>query len=359
MDIRDRVMGDMPNSFLHKIAGIVPGFNGYMDRERRRDADKLLRTYLAHQYSGQRDRLTRVQQSILRSGQLSGISEVDRLVGVLQRFIDRLNTATYGYSGLFDPVKVEAQDLDQLYAFDMALTSGVDEVSSAIGAIETALTSESAKTDGPAAVSHLASVLDDLNLRLNQRGDLLTTGRGLPTDQYNSLVNSLSGSEGAIGIAPVTPPASPPPPTPAPYAGAAPQYTSGTTSTGAPTVNTSGEQPQGGDMARYSGSNYSSSGAGTDTGGTQPEMPRYPTTSDIDSGSGGTSTTDLTGGGTSDYGIKTASSPSTGPTNRGGDVAGDLPPTGADMSGSGAMDSSGAGDASTDLSDAPGDKPTV
>jgi hypothetical protein len=359
-------MGDRPNSFLHKIAGIVPGFNGYMDRERRRDADKLLRTYLAHQYSSQRDRLTRVQQSILRSGQLSGISEVDRLVGVLQRFIDRLTTATYGYSGLFDPVKVEEQDLDQLYAFDMALTSGVDDVSSAIGAIETALTGENAKTDGPTAVSHLASVLDDLNTRLNQRGDLLTTGRGLPTDQYNSLVNSLSGSEGAIGIAPVIPPvippASPPSPTPAPYTGAAPQYTSGTPSTGAPTVNTSGEQPQpqGGDMARYPGSSYSSSGVGTDTGSAQPEMPRYPTTGDMDSGSGGTSTTDLSGGGTSDYGIKTASSPATGPTNRGGDVAGDLPPTGADMSGgSGAMDSSGAGDASTDLSDAPGDKPTV
>src|SRR2546423_13560144 len=97
MDIGDRVMGDKPNSFLHKIAGIVPGFNGYMDRERRRDADKLLRTYLAHQYSAQRDRLTRVQQSLARSGQLSGISEVDRLVGVLQRVIDKASTAAHGY----------------------------------------------------------------------------------------------------------------------------------------------------------------------------------------------------------------------------------------------------------------------
>jgi hypothetical protein len=326
-----------------------------MDRERRRDADKLLRTYLAHQYSSQRDRLTRVQQSILRSGQLSGISEVDRLVGVLQRFIDRLNTATYGYSGLFDPVKVEEQDLDQLYAFDMALTSGVDDVSSAIGAVESALTSESAKTDGPTAVSHLASVLDDLNLRLNQRGDLLTTGRGLPTDQYNSLVNSLS-TAGATPAAPTAPP----PTAAAPSTGAPPQYSAGTPSTGAPTVNTSGEQAQGGDMARYPGSSYSSgtsTGAGADI--TQPEIPRYPTTGEMDSG---TSTTDLSGGGTSDYGIKTASSPSAGPTSWGGDVAGDVPPTGTGYgtgSNAGAMDSSGAGDASTDLPDAPGDKPTV
>ncbi len=213
-DIHDRVMGDKPQGFLHKIAGIVPGFNGYMDRERRRDADKLLRTYLANQYSTQRDRLNRAEQSLLRAGQITGISEVDRLVGVFQRFIDRLNTATYGYSGMFDPVKVEAQDLDQLYAFDMALTSGVDEVSSAIGALESATTSETARTDIPAALAKLSSVLDELNLRLNQRGDLLTTGRGLPTDQYNSLVNSLgsSGSGGSGMPAGAPPPMAPPPP---------------------------------------------------------------------------------------------------------------------------------------------------
>ena len=70
MDIRDRVMGDKPNDFLHKIAGIVPGFNGYMDRERRRDADKLLRVYLAHQYSDVRARITRVQQTMVRGKNL-------------------------------------------------------------------------------------------------------------------------------------------------------------------------------------------------------------------------------------------------------------------------------------------------
>ena len=76
MDIKDRVMGDKPNSWLHKIAGIVPGFKGYMDRERRRDADKLLRTHLAKQYSAQRDRLTRVQQSLLRAKRMDQIAEL-------------------------------------------------------------------------------------------------------------------------------------------------------------------------------------------------------------------------------------------------------------------------------------------
>lgn len=321
MDIRDRVMGDKPDSFFHKIAGIVPGFHGYMDRERRRDADKLLRTYLAHQYSAQRDRLNRAQQGFVRAHQLDNIAEVDRLAGVLQRFIDRLNTATYGYSGLFDPVKVEAEDLDQLYAFDMALTSGVDNVSTGISNLESALLSETARKDVPAALAKLSSVLDELNLRLNQRGDLLSTGRGLEPAEYNSLMSGLSGLTGAANAA-AGAAATPPPPPAQAGTGAPPQYASGIPygGTGAPTVNTSG-----GEMARYPGSPDAGAGAGTPMPMPMPEVPRYPTGDAPDAGA---ATTDLRGE-APDYNIKSGSSPATGPTNHGGDIAGDTPMGGA------------------------------
>ncbi len=194
MDIKDRVMGDQPNDFFHKIAGIVPGYHGYTDRERRRDADKILRTTLAHQFSAQRDRLTRVQQSLLRGHHLEEIAEIDRLAGALQRFTDRLSMATYGYSGLFDPIKVEAADLDQLYAFDMALASGVDQVSSAVGAVDAAATSPTGPAgmpELPAAISRLSSLLDDLNQRLNERADLLTSGKRLPDSDYRALLSDM------------------------------------------------------------------------------------------------------------------------------------------------------------------------
>ncbi len=187
MDMRDRIVGDKPDSFLHKIAGIIPGYHGYVDRERRRDADKFLRMQLARQFSSQRDRLNRIQQTLLRQNRMGEISEVNRLGGVLQRFIDRLSTATYGYTGLFDPVKVEAHDLDQLYAFDMALASGVDQVSSTIDTIEGADMREASTS-----VARLATIVDELNERLNQRTDFLTSGRGLQSNEYKSLVSSLN-----------------------------------------------------------------------------------------------------------------------------------------------------------------------
>ena len=277
MDIRDRVMGDKPNDFLHKIAGIVPGFNGYMDRERRRDADKLLRVYLAHQYSDARARITRVQQTMVRGKNLEYIAEVDRITGVLQRFIDRLTTATYGYSGLFDPIKVEGQDLDMLYAFDMALTAGVDQVSSAVGALETAASQSATDANAvPAALDKLASQVDDLNNRLNQRQDFISTGQGLPKDQYDAMLTQINQAS-----APTPPPMPAAPMQPeapsnagSPYmAPGAPSSVAGTSSTGAPTM-PMGQSPQApstdasGQMARVQGSGT------TDTGASAPETPR-------------------------------------------------------------------------------------
>lgn len=191
MDIKDRVMGDKPNSWLHKIAGIIPGFKGYVDRERRRDADKLLRTHLARQYSAQRDRLNRVQQSLLRAHRMDQIAEVDRLSGVFQRFIDRLNTATYGYTGMFDAVKIEAEDLDQLYAFDMTLAAGVDQVSAAIGSIDESI-SDKEGTALQNALGSFSDLVDDLNEKLNQRAELLTSGTRVPDDQFQSMLGNLN-----------------------------------------------------------------------------------------------------------------------------------------------------------------------
>lgn len=232
MDIRGKVMGSQSNDFLHKIASIIPGYTGYVDRERRRDADKILRVQLAQKYTEQRQRLTRVQQTLLRSHDLNSIGQVDHQAGNLQRFIDRLQNATYGYAGMFDPIKVEAADLDQLYAFDMALANGVTTLSGAINSVESAAGSQD-RSELPAAVDRLASMIDDLNLRFNQRNDLLTSGSPLPAAQYQSLVNDLQQPTATGPMPPAQPmpysqPATYAPPTPAaPYS---PSYGQGTAS---------------------------------------------------------------------------------------------------------------------------------
>lgn len=193
-DFRGQAERNKPTDFLHGLMNKIPGYTGYADRERRRDADKMLRTYLARQYRDQLGRLARVQTAIVRTRHTTDLAELQRLEGMLNRFIDKLDTASYGYAGLFDANKVTEVELDQLYAFDQGLANGVQQVSGDLDALEAAsrqgtgdqpaTTSEEAPTLA-AAMTKLGATIDGLLQAWNHRNDVLTTGTPLPPQEFD------------------------------------------------------------------------------------------------------------------------------------------------------------------------------
>jgi hypothetical protein len=190
-DFRGQVEQNKPTDIFHRIAGMIPGYSGYQDLERRREADKLLRTWLGRQYRDQLHRLTRLEQTMARGRATSTLPELQRLDGMLNRFIDKLETATYGYSGLFDEVKVTGPELDQLYTFDQGLVNGVGAIDTALDAVEAAggegaapAGSTTQHSDLSGALDRLGTVLDDLLHTWNHRSDVLTSGQALPPAEY-------------------------------------------------------------------------------------------------------------------------------------------------------------------------------
>src|SRR5579859_596919 len=178
-DYRGRIESDQPQDVFHKIASKIPGYAGYQDKERRRDADKELRMHLA------------------RSGHLQQIAEVDRLGGVLQRFIDKLETASQGYAGLFDPIKVDAAALDQLYTFDSSLTDGLQQVTDAVESVASAgQQSSSAAPELPAALTRLSTTLDALLRTWNHRNEVIMSGRPIATEDFNKFRTSQGAPSG-------------------------------------------------------------------------------------------------------------------------------------------------------------------
>ncbi|MGI8588673.1 MAG: hypothetical protein ACR2M0_13450 [Chloroflexia bacterium] len=227
-DFRGRIESDKPHDFLHKVAGIIPGYNGYQDKERRRDADKQLRMYLARSFRDEHAALVRVQQQIARSGHLESIAEVDRLAGVLQRFIDKLETASQGYAGLFDPVKVDEAALDQLYTFDNSLTEQQQNVKNAITAVGAAAkqgggpapapaNTAGEAPDMPTALTDLGTVLDDLLNTWNHRNDVILSGRPLPQADFEKFRAGQPGGGQAFAAPPAQQAYSAPAPAQQPY----------------------------------------------------------------------------------------------------------------------------------------------
>ena len=110
-----------------RIVAAIPGFRGYKDKELRRESDKLIRNHLHLKLTELKDDLQIVFQKLSDRRYFDVLTEMDRLVARTDRITEKVNHASYGYSGFFDIVKVEEENLDRMIDFDNRL---VDEAKS-------------------------------------------------------------------------------------------------------------------------------------------------------------------------------------------------------------------------------------
>lgn len=148
----------------------IPGFSGYVERENRRDADKLLREKISREGEIQWQRISAVQRELLNQGGLAYMDDLEAASIKLRMFIDQVRNATYGYASLFDAVKVKEPELARLYEFDLSLLNLLDEVSRAIDNVEAAFGTEGIA----AAISHLTSTANQCVETFRQRVDVIT-----------------------------------------------------------------------------------------------------------------------------------------------------------------------------------------
>jgi len=115
-----------------KIAAALPGFRGYKEKELRRESDKLLRSHLYLKLSRGKDNARAIAQKISDKRYLDVFVDMDRLVAKMDTIAEKVNHATYGYSGFFDVVKIKEENLDRMIAFDNGLIDGVNALTVAI-----------------------------------------------------------------------------------------------------------------------------------------------------------------------------------------------------------------------------------
>lgn len=157
-------------SKLEELASSIPGYAGYKRKEQRREADKLLRLHVARQYEEQLKRLSDVQYTLTSRGRLASIVTLERAVMKLQLLIDRIKTASYGYAGLFDPLKVDEEVLERLYDFDRAMVEGAGRIASLLDRLAEAAEAEEPT---PAEANDLVAELETLNNTFSRRRDVI------------------------------------------------------------------------------------------------------------------------------------------------------------------------------------------
>ena len=171
-DFYDKVKGEQDP--VTKILAKIPGFSGYVERFDRRMSDKLLREQVANDFEPLYQRISSLQRQVISQGGLAYVDDLEAAAIKLRQFIDRVRTASYGYAGFFDAVKIKEDDMTQIYQFDLQLLNLKETVQHAIDNVEVSL-----GTDGlPAALQNLITTAQSCLDTFNQRSEVL---KGLAT----------------------------------------------------------------------------------------------------------------------------------------------------------------------------------
>ncbi len=140
---------------LKKLLSYIPGFSGYVERQNRRDADKLLRETVARRFEEQWSRLSNLQVELVNNGMIKVVDDVEKASLALRTFIDKISTAARGYSGLFDAVKINEAELEKIYQFDAAFFDLGEQVKNAVDNVEASMNDEEAL---PAAIRNITTL---------------------------------------------------------------------------------------------------------------------------------------------------------------------------------------------------------
>jgi hypothetical protein len=156
---------------LTKLIALVPGFSGYVKRENRRAADKLVREATALRFEELWKRISNLQSDLVTAGKIEYVDDMEKASIQVRTFIDKIRTAARGYSGVFDAVKINEKELEQLYNFDLAFFDLATELGRGIDNVEASLADDNAL---PATIRNITTLARKAVETFNHRSEAFT-----------------------------------------------------------------------------------------------------------------------------------------------------------------------------------------
>jgi hypothetical protein len=169
-DVYSDVKGQMRLS--ERIAAFLPGFRGYKEKELRRESDRLVRNNLYLKLSAAKTDLREISQKIADRRYFDVLTDLDRLLAKMDRVVEKVNHASYGYSGFFDAVKVKEENLDRMIDFDNKLIDGVTALSTEIDAFKAELAS-GLTTNLKTRIQNVSDKLESLEDTFDSREEVI------------------------------------------------------------------------------------------------------------------------------------------------------------------------------------------
>jgi hypothetical protein len=134
----------MRSRFLENLAYLVPGYEGYKGKDRRREEDSRFRGLLLHRLTAIRGRMGDLLAKLSAGPHEAKTDAVEARAKTLDSLADAIRYAPYGFSGFFDAAEVCEGTLDRILEVDLLLFEDLDTVEQIVTRTESGSMSRSA-----------------------------------------------------------------------------------------------------------------------------------------------------------------------------------------------------------------------
>ena len=164
-------------NWIEKITESIPLYSGYQNRDRRRETDKLLRSFISDQINEVNQTIKKVALFLTDSGIIQPLQKIDRIWAEMEYLRDKIRIASYGYSGFFDTLKINEDVIEVLYKCDLEV---LEKVKALKKLIQTPAASNFDKPDQISSqINKWAEEVENLKQKILERDSIIIKSKGL------------------------------------------------------------------------------------------------------------------------------------------------------------------------------------
>ncbi|MDI6885085.1 MAG: hypothetical protein QMD22_01805 [archaeon] len=171
VDLRKKVEED--RGLLKKLELAIPGFRGYREREDLRIADSLLRAQLADRLKGIGAQVEQCRQDLVKKLELEFLEDAARVVNSMQKTESRVRHAEQGYSGISAGIRIEGEELNRLYEWDLQLLRDIATIKSKVEELQGVILAGN-KREVPTLMRAVNNIVQDLNATFDKRFEIIS-----------------------------------------------------------------------------------------------------------------------------------------------------------------------------------------
>jgi len=119
---------DRNKNFFDKIGSLLPGYSGYVERDGRRNCDKVLREGITSQLNEIEKILYEKINEALKAKDKEQMKEIEEVRKQINTFSSKVKYAPHGATAFFSDNQIKEDELYKIYQMDLDLAEATDNL---------------------------------------------------------------------------------------------------------------------------------------------------------------------------------------------------------------------------------------